>query len=492
MKLLILVAITIFSIFIYEQAFASHIPIPIPKDDHEPGMRTVIDWYVPRSHSVNVGDVVTWTNEDPAPHTVTSGNGMLYSKYLRGETVGTPNGIFDSGIINPGESWSYTFSEVGVFPYFCTLHPWVERTITVVDSGKDVPSPKKQLSEGVQPYDVQCKPEYSLIFKTHNQKPVCVKSESTDRLISLGWALSYDPFPKIIEASKFEQVMVTLQGEDRVSEILSDQKLEAGPKMTYLSVSLDGGILLASSSGSDTVHAFDMIKGEKISSVSVGKTPKGVKINHDGKIAFVANENSGTVSVLDMTNLQLIKEIEIGKIPHNIVFHPNGLIAYVTIQGEDEIAIVDVRELEKIDTIPIGSLPHNLDITPDGQRLFVTNIGTNDVSVIDLSTKDLIKKIPVSKGHHGIDIPPFGDRVFVSGIGDDKVSVIDATSLEVISQIVVGQGPHGLRTDFHSNKLYVGVTQTNEIVVIDTMNLEIVERVYAGNNPFWIAVAGNP
>ena len=492
MKLLILAAFTIFSIFICEQAFASHIAILIPKDDHEPGMRTVIDWYVPRSHSVNVGDVVTWTNDDLAYHTVTSGNGVLYSKYLRGETEGIPDGDFDSGIINPGESWSYTFSEVGVFPYFCTLHPWIERTVSVIDSGNDIPPPKKQLSEGVQPFNIQCKPEYSLIFKTHNQKPVCVKSENTHRLIGLGWALSYDPFPKIIEVSKFEQIMVTLQGEDSVSEILSNQKWTAGPKMTYLSISLDGGTLLASSSESDTVYAYDVIKGEKISSIPVGKTPKGVKINHDGKIAFVANENSGTVSVLDMTNLELIKEIEIGKIPHNIVFHPNGMTAYVTVQGEDEIAIVDVPDLEKIGAIPIGHLPHNLDITPDGQRLFVTNIGTNDVSVIDLSTKDLIKKIPVSKGHHGIDIPPFGDRIFVSGIGDDKVSVIDATSLEVIETIVVGQGPHGLRSDSHSDKLYVGVTQTNEIVVIDTTSLEIVDRLSPGSNPFWIAVAGNP
>lgn len=492
MKLLVLLAIAVLSVLVYEQAWASHIAIPIPIDDHKPGMRTVIDWYVPRSHSVNVGDVVTWTNEDKAQHTVTSGNGIPYSQYLRGTTEGIPDGGFDSGNINPGESWSYTFSEAGEFPYFCTLHPWVERTITVIDSGKDIPPPKKQLAEGVQPFNIQCKPEYSLIFKTSNQNPACVKLESSHRLIGLGWALSYDPFPKIIEESKLQQVMATLQGDDSVSEILSNQKWSAGPKMTYLATSLDGGVLLASSSESDTVHAFDLMTGDKITSIDVGKTPKGVKINHDGKIAFVANENSGTVSVIDMTSLQIIKTIEVGKIPHNIVFHPNGLTAYVTLQGEDKIAIVDVPELEKIDTIPIGNLPHNLDITPDGQRLFVTNIGTNDVTVIDLDTKELVKRIPVTAGHHGIDIPPFGDRVFVSGIGEDKVSVIDATSLEVIDQVTVGQGPHGLRSDFHSKKLYVGVTQTNEIVVIDTESLQIMERISPGNAPFWISVPGNP
>ena len=285
------------------------------------------------------------------------------------------------------------------------------------------------------------------------------------------------------------EIFFTLQGDDSVGTI-NGEAFEAGPKMTYVSVSQDGDLILATSSASDIVFAFDS-KGNKLSEIPVGKTPKGVKIHPTKDIAFVANENSGTLSIIDLINLNMIKEIKIGKIPHNIVFHPNGSTAYVTIQGGDEIAVVDVSDLKKIDVIQIGNLPHNLDVTPDGKRLFVTNIGTNDVSVIDLSTKDLIKRIPISKGHHGIDIPPFGDRVFVSGIGDDKVSVIDTTSLEVIDQIIVGQGPHGLRSDFESNQLYVGVTQTNEIVVIDIMSLEIIERLSPGNSPFWIAVAGN-
>lgn len=493
MKLfLVLSLVALFSILMTSEAHASHFTIPIPQDDHISGMRSVIDFYVPRSHSVNAGDVITWTNEDSMPHTITSGKGTSLVKQLK-ESEGKPDGFFDSGIINPQESWSFTFSDPGQYTYYCTLHPWVERSITVLESEHKIPSPRVQIEEGVKPYGIKCNLDYSLVFKSWDLKPVCIKSEHMQRLMDFGWASTYDPYPMIVTTPDAkDKTYVTLQGDDKVSEIFSEQKWESGPNMTYLDSSMDGSLLLAASSQSDTIYAFDMESGEPIKEIAVGKTPKGVKIHPTGKIAFVANENSGMISVINLDTLDVIKEIQVGNLPHNIVFHPNGLEAFVTIQGEDKIAIIDVNSLEKTGFIQVGNLPHNLDITPDGNTLFVTNIGSNDVAVIDLGDKEIIKRIHVSQGHHGIDIPPTGNRIFVSGIGDDKISVIDTTSFEVIKQITVGKGPHGLRTDSSGIKLYVGVTQTNEIVVIDTEILEITDRLNPGNTPFWVAIPGNP
>ena len=79
--------------------------------------------YSPNSLTVPVGTIVTWTNEDAVFHTVTSGtsNG----------TTGTPDGIIESGEIQPGESFSYTFDTAGTFDYHCTPHPWMQGSVTV-------------------------------------------------------------------------------------------------------------------------------------------------------------------------------------------------------------------------------------------------------------------------------------------------------------------------------------------------------------------------
>ncbi|MGZ3707482.1 MAG: plastocyanin/azurin family copper-binding protein [Bdellovibrionota bacterium] len=51
------------------------------------------------------GTTVTWTNNDSVPHTATS-----------------DTGAFDSGSIPPGQSYSFTFSQAGDFPYHCSIH----------------------------------------------------------------------------------------------------------------------------------------------------------------------------------------------------------------------------------------------------------------------------------------------------------------------------------------------------------------------------------
>jgi plastocyanin len=70
--------------------------------------------FTPTLLTVTVGDTVVWVNKDPFPHTVTS-----------------PAGAFDSRSIAPGQSWHYTPTKAGVFPYFCTLHPTMHATLTV-------------------------------------------------------------------------------------------------------------------------------------------------------------------------------------------------------------------------------------------------------------------------------------------------------------------------------------------------------------------------
>jgi len=68
-----------------------------------------------------VGDTIVWKNADTSFHTVTSGS----------EAKGL-DGIFDSKEFAPGKSFTYKFSEIGVFPYYCTLHPWMSGVVNVV------------------------------------------------------------------------------------------------------------------------------------------------------------------------------------------------------------------------------------------------------------------------------------------------------------------------------------------------------------------------
>ena len=62
--------------------------------------------FQPGSITVSPGTVVTWVNNDPVEHTVTSGDGT-----------------FSSGNMATGGRFNFTFSKPGRYPYQCLIHP---------------------------------------------------------------------------------------------------------------------------------------------------------------------------------------------------------------------------------------------------------------------------------------------------------------------------------------------------------------------------------
>jgi len=68
----------------------------------------------PPKLTVRAGTTVTWTNQDGAPHTITS-----------------DAGDWDSGQLSKGQSFSHTFDQAGTFAYHCAVHPTMTGTIVV-------------------------------------------------------------------------------------------------------------------------------------------------------------------------------------------------------------------------------------------------------------------------------------------------------------------------------------------------------------------------
>jgi plastocyanin len=73
--------------------------------------------FQPVNVQVKVGATITWTNKDTAPHTVTFRDSSLTS----------------SGILRQGDTYSYTFTRVGTFTYYCDLHQYMTAQVTVTE-----------------------------------------------------------------------------------------------------------------------------------------------------------------------------------------------------------------------------------------------------------------------------------------------------------------------------------------------------------------------
>lgn len=85
--------------------------------------------FVPKDARAILGlsNKVVWTNNDGTSHTVTSDEG--YHDQLSGAFASTEQ---LGALINPGETFEFTFTKEGEYPYHCDPHPWMQATVVVV------------------------------------------------------------------------------------------------------------------------------------------------------------------------------------------------------------------------------------------------------------------------------------------------------------------------------------------------------------------------
>jgi plastocyanin len=70
--------------------------------------------FAPNRIEIAAGTTIVWTNNDPVVHTLTADDKS-----------------WDSGAIEPGQTWSHTFTQPGEFAFHCTPHPFMKGVLVV-------------------------------------------------------------------------------------------------------------------------------------------------------------------------------------------------------------------------------------------------------------------------------------------------------------------------------------------------------------------------
>jgi plastocyanin len=70
--------------------------------------------FEPANVAIAVGKTVQFINLDEEPHTATAADGA-----------------FDSKGLDTDQTWNYTATKPGTYPYICSVHPFMKGTLTV-------------------------------------------------------------------------------------------------------------------------------------------------------------------------------------------------------------------------------------------------------------------------------------------------------------------------------------------------------------------------
>jgi len=130
-----------------------------------PGCEDTADGcFIPSTVTIEVGETVTWENNDTAAHTASGGSAE------DGLT-----GPWDSSLIMAGGSYSYTADTAGTFDYFCMVHPWMSGTLIVEAAGAaDAEAAAAEAAAEAAEAAEQCGEG------THLEDSVCMLDESSE------------------------------------------------------------------------------------------------------------------------------------------------------------------------------------------------------------------------------------------------------------------------------------------------------------------------
>jgi len=104
-----------------QYAYAT-VSVSAPPGSALPGCEETDQCFIPSTVIIVVGETVTWSNDDTAAHTVTSGT-----------NADGIDGKFDSSLWMAGAEFSHTFDAAGAYPYLCMVHPWMVGTVIVAN-----------------------------------------------------------------------------------------------------------------------------------------------------------------------------------------------------------------------------------------------------------------------------------------------------------------------------------------------------------------------
>src|SRR5271167_756639 len=154
------------------------------------------------------------------------------------------------------------------------------------------------------------------------------------------------------------------------------------PKERYLSPleiasSPDGRLLYIVCQESDEVRVVDVQSSKVISSIPVGRMPRGIASSPDGRQLYITNAWSDTVSVIDTTTLQVVQTLPTGSEPSGVVSDANSTTLYVANRLSGDISVINLQSGQETKRLLAGRGASYLALSPDGKKIFCTHIYPN-------------------------------------------------------------------------------------------------------------------
>jgi YVTN family beta-propeller protein len=297
----------------------------------------------------------------------------------------------------------------------------------------------------------------------------------------------------------------------------------AGSLAAFGSASAAGSYqIYVSDERSDDVTVIDGGDFSVVTTIPVGKRPRGIHASPDGKFVYVAlsgtpiaippqldahgnpifkrggddddNESASDkgadgIGIIDVAHKRLKRKIFAGSDPEEFALSKDGTKLYVSNEDTKSASVVNIAASKVEHIIPVGQEPEGVATTPDGKRFYVTCESGGDVYVVDTKNYSVV-------GHFKVDPRPrtvafLPGVAFVPSESVGELNVVDSKSFQSVKIITLPSGsrPMSVRVSPNGQSVYVSNGRGGTVSVIDPHTYAVTASIKVGTRPWGIAIS---
>jgi YVTN family beta-propeller protein len=219
--------------------------------------------------------------------------------------------------------------------------------------------------------------------------------------------------------------------------------------------------------------------------------PEQLGLSSNGKL-YAADEETGSLTTLSPDNGSPLGSLAVGKEPEGLAVSPDGKFVYVTAESDDTLVIVDAASGKVARRLPMGKRPRGIAFSPDGTRAYVTAENGASVSAVDTASQEVVKTAAVPGAGAkpmGVVVSPDNKRLYVTTGRGGGLVAFDAATLAPQASVAVGQRPWGVAVSPDGRFVYTANGQSNDVSVVETAGMTVTARIKAGGRPWGVVVA---
>lgn len=246
-------------------------------------------------------------------------------------------------------------------------------------------------------------------------------------------------------------------------------------------------------SGEDAVSVIDMISGDLLNIIrlNAGDSPQDLSLTPDGGVLLAVNAGSNSVSFIDPLSFVELGRTVVGNAPRSILLdRRGGRKGYVFNVLSNSISVIDIPTMSTAATVPTEVGPLQGQFNRKGDKLYVIYQGSPYLTVMDPASFQVSNRVFIGPSAGALKVDAMTDMIYIARKQASEVEIFDPFSLIAVDFIRTTGGASYMTIDGEENSLLLLSPERKTLTIVNINSRKVVSVLDVGEDPYRVSLMG--